>query len=109
MRKTMWATLLLGLALATPARNQTSLFGGIDPTKLFYSPVDTSKTAVPVASPQTNGFTSFKLSNVFPNHSFSLGPSSTIGSSRYPTMAQMPGQGWLDAFHYQRPSREKRR
>lgn len=108
MRKTMGAVCLLGLALAVPVRAQSSsMFGGIDPSKLSFVPVDTSNVAVPIARPSQSGFTNFSLTKLFSGGGFSLTNTRPIGMSKFPTQDQLPGQGWLDAFHYSRPARRK--
>src|SRR5262245_36425799 len=101
MRKGMGLAVVLAFAAAAEAKAQRpSVFGGVDPSKIVYQPVDTSKVNVPIARPQNISFPSLNLFNYFPK--LNLTPSKpTLGHSNFPTPAEMPGPDYLKAFGYQ--------
>ena len=95
------AALLAGATVAAPARSGPIFtFGGVDPTKLTFQPVDTSASVVPIAQPQTRSSVGFKLINLLPRISFP-GAKPVVGQSQFPTPADMPGASYLKAFRFQ--------
>jgi hypothetical protein len=92
------AALVVGLA-ALPCRAQVLTFGGADPTKLIYSPVDTSN---PIAVPQQLPSTGFSLASMFPKVHLPTGQK-LVGASAFPKPGDMPGANYLKSFRYQYP------
>src|SRR5262245_835777 len=94
-----WSLSAISLALvfSRPAMAQRALGFGASPTQITNQPIDTSNSAVPIASPQVFN-RSFRLVDYFPKFSFSAKP--TIGRSNFPTFGQLPGKDYLKAFGY---------
>jgi hypothetical protein len=97
---------LLGLCLAAPARAQ-SLFSMTGPSLTVgggqvVTPV---ASGIPIASPQQGfDFSSLRLTNFLPSFTgFKFTTAQpVIGTSQFPTAAQMPGLDYLRYFHYGR-------
>jgi hypothetical protein len=104
MRQWKWAgMMIMGLGLAMPAwGQQSSTFGGVNPTQIVNQPIDTSQSVVPIARPQRLANAGFSLRNILPRVGLP-GAKPIIGQSQFPTPQGMPGANYLRAFGFQRP------
>jgi hypothetical protein len=103
MRTSTWCALgaVLLLGAASPAWAQRT-FGGIDPLKLIFQPVDPSNSVVPIARPQKLAAPQFSLANILPRVGLP-GNQPVHGRSIFPSREAMPGANYLRQFHFQRP------
>jgi len=89
MCKLLWVAPLaaaLGFAAPSFAQVNNASFGGIDPSLVRNSPINTNASVVPIAQPQFFNHT-FSLANYLPNIS-SFWSNPTIGTSQYPSTYQ---------------------
>jgi hypothetical protein len=105
MRTPIWlAGLVVGLGWAGPASAQWALTWGGPVSPIVQQVVNTQNVNVPIAQPQylpSRSFSSMSLTQFIPP-AFTGNSKPVLGSSQFPTPAQLPGSNYLKSFQFRR-------
>ena len=107
MRKAIWAALVVGMALGSPAWAQSQTAFSNQPRRLTFKPTSTTKNlAAPVPAQQSSGFSLTRFIPKLTLPSFSAHP--TIGQSPLPPAGAFPSTHFNSPFQPQKPFTPKK-